>query len=68
MLIMNKQEKFLKEIDIVAPKDVTAINSIKDLDVETVGEKATTDVSLERGKSSKKLELISKLLIIMKKY
>ena len=47
--------KISKEIDIVAPKDVTAINSIKDLDVETVGEKATTDVSLERGKSSKKV-------------
>ena len=44
-----------KEIEIVAPKDVTAINRIQALDVETIGEEEETNVSLQRGTDSKQV-------------
>lgn len=46
-----------KDIEVVAPKDVTAINSIKALNVETVGENDTNNVSLQRGTNSKQVEV-----------
>lgn len=45
-----------KNIRIVAPKDVTVINSIKDLNVETIGEEDIKTVTLQRGTNSKQLE------------
>lgn len=43
-------------IKIVAPKDITTINSIKDLQVETIGQEETKTVMMERGKPEKQLE------------
>lgn len=45
------------EIEIVTPKDVTTINSIRNLGVETVGEEEEKEVELERGKNKKKVEV-----------
>lgn len=47
----------LADISIVPPKDVTAINSIKDLGVETIGQEENEEIALERGKNSKKIEI-----------
>ena len=46
-----------KEIEVVAPKDVTVINSIEALNVETVGEEETTSVSLPRGTDATQMEV-----------
>ncbi|MGN1297254.1 MAG: SdrD B-like domain-containing protein [Clostridia bacterium] len=45
-----------KSIRIVAPTDVTTINSIKDLGVETIGQEELKSVTLQRGTSAKQLE------------
>lgn len=45
-----------KSIRIVAPTDVTTINSIKDLDVETIGQEEVKSVILQRGSDQKQLE------------
>lgn len=45
-----------KTIKIVAQKDITTINSIKDLDVETIGEEETKQITLQRGSNAKQLE------------
>lgn len=47
----------LADISIVPPKDVTAINSIKDLGVETIGQEENEEIALERGKNSKNIEV-----------
>lgn len=46
-----------QEIKVVAPKDVTVINSIEALDVETIGEEETTSVSLQRGTDARQMEV-----------
>ena len=46
-----------QEIEVVAPKDVTVINSIDALDVETIGEEETTSVSLQRGTDATQMEV-----------
>lgn len=46
-----------KAIEIVAPKDVTAINTIESLDIETIGDTETEKVTLQRGTNSKQLEI-----------
>ena len=45
-----------KGIKIVAPKDVTTINSIKGLNVETIGQESLKQVTLQRGSEAKQLE------------
>lgn len=45
------------DISIVPPKDVTAINSIKDLGIETIGQEENEEIALERGKNSKNIEV-----------
>lgn len=45
-----------KTIKIVAPKDITTINSIKELDVETIGQEEVKQVTLQRGANIKQLE------------
>ena len=45
-----------EEIKIVAPKDVTTINSIKELNVETIGQEEVKQVNLQRGTDAKQLE------------
>ena len=42
-------------IRIVAPKDMTTINSISDLGVETIGQEESTDVKVERGQAAKQV-------------
>lgn len=58
MIYQNNEEtnSDSKEIRIVAPKDVTAINSIKELNVETIGQEETKKVALARGSKTKQLE------------
>lgn len=58
MIYQNSEEtnSDSKEIRIVAPKDVTAINSIKELNVETIGQEETKKVTLARGSKTKQLE------------
>lgn len=58
MIYQNNEEtnSDSKEIRIVAPKDVTAINSIKELNVETIGQEETKKVTLARGSKTKQLE------------
>ena len=46
-----------KDIQIVAPTDVTAINSIKDLGIETVGQEKTQTISMGKGEDGKQLEV-----------
>lgn len=46
-----------QEIEVVAPKDVTVINRIDALDVETIGEEETTRVSLQRGSDATQMEV-----------
>lgn len=43
-------------IKIVAPTDVTTINSIKDLDVETIGQEQTKQVMLNRGSNAREVQ------------
>lgn len=52
----EKGEK-IANISIVPPKDVTAINSIKDLGIETIGQEENKEIALERGKGSKNVEV-----------
>ena len=49
--------KISQQIEIVAPKDVTVINKIESLNIETIGEEKTTTVSLQRGKDTKQIEV-----------
>ena len=55
----NNEEigRISQEIDVVAPKDVTVINRIDALDVETIGEEETTSVSLQRGTDARQMEV-----------
>lgn len=46
-----------RDIEITAPKDVTAINRIEALDVETIGQDEETDVRLERGTDSRQMAI-----------
>ena len=46
-----------QEIEVVAPKDVTVINSIDALNVETIGEEETTSVGLQRGTDATQMEV-----------
>ena len=46
-----------KDIQIVAPTDVTAINSIKDLGIETVGQEEKQTISMDKGQDAKRLEV-----------
>lgn len=57
MRYQNKQEIATAEsaIKVVAPTDMTLVQSINDLGVDTIGQEAETQVSLQRGTSSKKL-------------
>lgn len=45
-----------KAIRIVAPKDMTVINSIKELNIETIGQEESKEVTIQRGTSAKQLE------------
>ena len=46
-----------QEIEVVAPKDVTVINRIDALDIETIGEEETTSVKLQRGTDATQMEV-----------
>ena len=46
-----------KDIQIVAPTDVTAINSIKDLGIETVGQEEKQTISMPKGQEARRLEV-----------
>ena len=46
----------VKDIRIVAPKDVTVINSIKELNIETIGQEEIKKATLQRGTDARKLE------------
>lgn len=58
MTVSNVEQQVAdsKGIRIVAPKDVTAVNSIKALNVETIGQDELTTATLQRGTSAKQLE------------
>ena len=55
----NNEEfgRISKPIEVVAPKDVTAINRIQALNIETIGEDKTSNVNLQRGTDSKQVEV-----------
>lgn len=55
----NNEEigRISKEIEVVAPKDVTLINRIEALNIETIGEEETSTVSLQRGIESRQVEV-----------
>ncbi len=58
-MTVNNQENAVTEskaIKVVAPKDITAINSIKELNVETIGQEEIVKATLERGKGARQLE------------
>ena len=46
-----------KDIEVVAPKDVTVINRIEALNVETIGEEDETSVGLQRGTEARQVEV-----------
>ena len=58
MTIVNNEQEVQdsKDIKVVAPKDITAINSIKELNIETIGQEELKTVQLQRGTNSKQLE------------
>ena len=58
MTVNNNQEeaKDEKAIKVVAPTDMTVINNINTLGVETIGQEESTKVSLQRGANSKQVE------------
>lgn len=58
MTVNNNQEeaKDEKAIKVVAPTDMTVINNINTLGVETIGQEDATKVSLQRGANSKQVE------------
>lgn len=43
-------------VKIVAPKDITTVNSIKELSVETIGEEENTKIMMEKGAEAKQVE------------
>lgn len=43
-------------IKITAPKEITAVNSIRELAVETIGEEEKTEIMMEKGTSAKQVE------------
>lgn len=43
-------------IKVTAPKEITAVNSIQELAVETIGEEEKTEVMMEKGASAKQVE------------
>ena len=45
-----------QEVSIVAPKEVITLNSVRELNVETIGEEEIKEVSLQRGKEEVQLE------------
>lgn len=55
----NQEEigRISKELEIVAPKDVTAISRIEALGVETIGEEEITSVTLQRGVEAKQVRV-----------
>lgn len=58
MTYKNQEETGIDErkIRIVAPKDVTTINSIKELNIETIGQEEIKKAILQRGTAKKQLE------------
>ncbi|MCI8443677.1 MAG: hypothetical protein HFJ37_00600 [Clostridia bacterium] len=58
MTCYNKDEisEDTKSIRIVAPKEMTLINSIKELDIETIGQEEAKEVTIQRGVEKKLLE------------
>lgn len=58
MTVTNNEEHVTdsKNIRIVAPKDITPINSIKQLNIETIGQEEIKVGAIERGKNAKSLE------------
>ena len=58
MTCVNKEEtvSYENDIRVVAPKDMTAIQNISELGVETIGEEENTSVKLEKGQEAKELE------------
>ena len=52
----EETESEAKEIRIIAPKDITTINSIEELNVETMGQEETKKVTLTRGTEKKQLK------------
>lgn len=58
MTVQNgeQQASDSKGIRIVAPKDVTAVNSIMDLNIETIGQDELKTATLQRGTNAKQLE------------
>ena len=46
-----------QDIEVIAPKDVTVINRIDALNVETIGDEETTSVNLQRGTTAKQMEV-----------
>lgn len=47
----------LANIRLVAPKDVTTINSISELGIETIGQEANKKVDIEKGQDKKSLNI-----------
>ena len=58
MTIVNGEQQVNDEkaIKIVAPKDITVINSISELNIETTGQEEQKTVSIQRGTRVKELE------------
>lgn len=58
MTVNNEENAVVesRDIKVVAPKDVTAINNIKELNVETIGQEKIVKATLERGKEARQLE------------
>lgn len=58
MTVYNEGQQVVnsKSIKVIAPKDVTALNSIKELNIETIGQEKVKEVTLEKGQKSKQME------------
>ena len=58
MTVNNKGETIKQETEmkVVAPTDMTVINNISNLGVETIGQEESTTATLQRGKNSQDLD------------
>lgn len=51
-----------KEINIVAPREMITVNSIKEYDIETVGEEKIKEIKLERKAENKNITIESEII------
>lgn len=58
----NKEKELNKEISIISPKEIIALNNIKELEVETYGNEEISIVNLNREDKEKEININSEII------